>query len=385
MANPILLTVTKLSGQLVKELETSPTSLVQEVKKQLEEATMTPLRFQELLLGSEVLCDGATLAEAGIASDSTVSFVRKQVGDFPLHDLMRHICGVSLAPIPSSCIRVGRHLLSLDQQRALQLQELWGESHGSEDLAVLIRFLLDCNVDPNQRDWTNLTPLQLAAREGRSDFVEVLLAQPEFRGDSRLLGRALHTGLNAAHYPLPICHCQCILALAQQLETDVNIVDEDGDTALMIALRRGVNEVWNTILERQDVQIGLQNRLGRTALHEAALKNLPKACELILAKPGAKHILRCKDISNRAARELAQSRQCHEASEVLKGALEPAAATPDVAGYAWPSSHEMIWAAQQQAWSMSTESWQNGSTQWHAQGDPMLVWPQLWTPNDWRQ
>lgn len=364
----ISLTVQALSGAVLAEIEASPSDTVLGIKARLELATKTPKKFQELLLDANILQDLKTLQSQGLDSDASLTFVRKQVGDYPLHDLMRRIC------TPQSSDAWLRRNDGLNQ--------LWTGAAG--EVPTVIDFILDCNQDyAKQRDWSHLTPLQLAAREGRLDIVELLLARPQFKSEGKDLSEALHQCLNAWDIQkadfggdmMAVC-----TMLARLPETNINLADGDGDTALMIAVRKGAQPVLNAILCREDVNIQLQNKNGTSALHEAAAMGNQVACRKLMAKPDGAQAARLTS-RGRTALDIARRKNYTAIMEILRGEplsaptksdelgeastmweLQQVFAPPDGTGEAARIGRVVaaqLRAAEMQEWNAQMQTWQH--------------------------
>ena len=271
-------------------------------------------------------------------------------GDCSLHDLVRYICGAPLLPADVSEVNVngdwpdGGSVDQLEKMRSKTLTTVWS---GSGDLPVLINYLVDCQANPDQLDGSIQTPLQLAAREGHLDVVNALLTKPAFPSNRTSLGRALHAslemcstrriggGLHCRVKGRPAFepdHFAVAVALANLPQLDVNTTNQDGDSALMVALRRGPRQAWEVLLDRKDVDIEVQNRSGQTAFHMAAAFNSAEACRRLLAFEKSAQLLARKDRRRRTAEDIAKFHRCQDVIEILQCARQAEQAERDAKG-----------------------------------------------------
>ena len=68
---------------------------------------------------------------------------------------------------------------------------------------------------------------------------------------------------------------------------DVNSVDWNGQSGLMMAVIYSHNPVINWLLQQRDIDVSRRDSEGYTALHEAVLGNEPAILSLLLAHPTA--------------------------------------------------------------------------------------------------
>ena len=68
---------------------------------------------------------------------------------------------------------------------------------------------------------------------------------------------------------------------------DVNSVDTNGQSGLMMAVYCGHNQVVEWLLQQRDINVSRRNSDGWTALHLAVYGNEPAILSLLLAHPAA--------------------------------------------------------------------------------------------------
>ena len=68
---------------------------------------------------------------------------------------------------------------------------------------------------------------------------------------------------------------------------DLNSVDTDGESGLMVAVTSGHNQVVEWLLQQRDINVSRRDRWGNTALHWAVSGNNPALLSLLLAHPTA--------------------------------------------------------------------------------------------------
>ena len=68
---------------------------------------------------------------------------------------------------------------------------------------------------------------------------------------------------------------------------DVNSVDSNGQSGLMLAVANSHNPVINWLLQQRDINVSRRGRAGYTALHWAVWGNKPAILSLLLAHPTA--------------------------------------------------------------------------------------------------
>ena len=126
----------------------------------------------------------------------------------------------------------------------------------------MVEFWLSRIRDINIRDNDERTALHFAAMNGRYEIVELLISR---KADSSLQDRHGRTPLSSA-----LQRRQCRTALLLANESNLDLVDEKGNTPLHWAARRDFKGVGSALLEH-NANIDAQDRRGRTPLQIAIL------------------------------------------------------------------------------------------------------------------
>ncbi|KAH0499070.1 hypothetical protein TgHK011_006286 [Trichoderma gracile] len=150
-------------------------------------------------------------------------------------------------------------------------------------MAVVEKILGWPGVDLNHEDHEGCTAVDLAARQGHTEMVSLLLGRPEWTVDWNVANRRAN----------PLC-----LAVANgRLETARRILERHGDrigvnsksasgrTALCYAIDRGDDDLLALLLEQPELDVNLAASFAVTALHLAVRKQYPAAVKAILAHP----------------------------------------------------------------------------------------------------
>ncbi|XP_066906875.1 serine/threonine-protein phosphatase 6 regulatory ankyrin repeat subunit B [Halyomorpha halys] len=121
------------------------------------------------------------------------------------------------------------------------------------------------SVEVNDRDklWSSLTPLQLAAMEGRAEEVETILQEKREPVDGVTGMSPLHWAALRGHVP--------VIRVLLRFSADIHSLDEDNNTALhMAAVNGSADAVQELALAK--VEIDAQNSKNYSALHIAVDK-----------------------------------------------------------------------------------------------------------------
>jgi cytohesin len=145
------------------------------------------------------------------------------------------------------------------------------------DTKEMAELLLVNKADVNATNNVGQTPLSEAARIGKSDVVEFLLAHGADVNITGMFGSPLHAAMmareaNAAH----------IAALLLAHGANVNAVDNKGDTCLQSAASSGFKDVAELLLANH-ADVDTKGDYGKTPLSWAALCGHKDVAELLLA------------------------------------------------------------------------------------------------------
>ena len=126
--------------------------------------------------------------------------------------------------------------------------------------------LINQNLNINTKDKHDNTALMLAAMNGHSDCVKLLLSQKNV--DINAKDKCCDTALTLAARK---GHLDCVKLLLSHDDIDINAKDNlPGMTALMLAASEGHSHCINALLSHDDIDINAEDKLGKTALMLAA-------------------------------------------------------------------------------------------------------------------
>lgn len=134
----------------------------------------------------------------------------------------------------------------------------------------------ECHVGDRQM---NITPLMLAAACGYPHIVEEFLVVPSVQ--LNLKSGDIY-GQTALHIAVSLGQLKCVQALAASPNVDINAVDTLKMTPLHVATYGRFDEAIELLLERSDVDCGLQDSNGNNIFHIGALSNNVTAIKSIL-------------------------------------------------------------------------------------------------------
>jgi len=149
----------------------------------------------------------------------------------------------------------------------------------------VVELLLACEgTEPNHIDVNGQTALAIAAEKGYLDIVRVLLDREDIDPSLRdVWGRSL------------LCHAICrgwegiVKALVARPDLDLNGASVgDGLTALSLAVVSREVEVVRILLERDDVNVNLADKYGRSPLWHAMESGVEVITKMLVARGGLK-------------------------------------------------------------------------------------------------
>ena len=162
------------------------------------------------------------------------------------------------------------------------------------------------------RGGREVTPLHVAALEGHSDILSLLI---EHGADLNGRGKFGDTPLNRASERGRLEAGRFLLNRG----ADVDVQCEYKNTALAAAAARGYVEFAQILLEH-GAMIDVRCELGRTPLHWAAINGRTEVVRLLLERGADTHV---RDEDGKTASELALRYEYHEIVEVLSGCDTP--------------------------------------------------------------
>ena len=102
-----------------------------------------------------------------------------------------------------------------------------------------------------------------------------------------------------------------VRALLQREDIDVNVQNENGETALMLASSKGHEAIVKALLERENIAVNVQNRKNVTALITASSNGHTGVVRQLLASPKTADGIGLKDENNKTAYDWAVANE-HE-------------------------------------------------------------------------
>lgn len=125
----------------------------------------------------------------------------------------------------------------------------------------------------------NITPLMLAAACGHPHIVHTLLIS------QNILANAISNdsyGQTALHIAVSLGQLMCVQVLVASMKVDVNSRDNLEMTPLHVATFGHFDEAIRLLLEREDINCGLQDANGNSVLHIGAINGDPSALKSII-------------------------------------------------------------------------------------------------------
>ena len=125
----------------------------------------------------------------------------------------------------------------------------------------------------------NITPLMLAAACGHPHIVNALLVSPHILANS--ISNDSY-GQTALHIAVSLGQLMCVQVLLASMKVDVNSRDHLEMTPLHVATLGHFDEAIRLLLEREDINCGLQDANGNSVLHIGAINGDPIAVKSII-------------------------------------------------------------------------------------------------------
>jgi len=148
-----------------------------------------------------------------------------------------------------------------------------------EGLTETLKLLLTVpNINPNPISSNGWTPLHIAARLGHSDIVDALLAVPEINPNT-----VNSDGWTALHWAAWHGFTETVTVLLTAPGIMVNLADKNATTAFHLAARNGHAHVMAVLLSIHNLEINARDNEQRTPLHLAVMYNHEEAVNLLLS------------------------------------------------------------------------------------------------------
>jgi len=150
----------------------------------------------------------------------------------------------------------------------------------NNDLLTILKELSIKGIDINLPNPDGLSLLQLAAREGHSQIVEVLLKQPGLD-----VNQVSINGWTALHFAARLGYTDIVKMLLEAKGIDINMANSDGWTALHWASWHGFLPVVNLLLTEKQIEVNQRDSSQGTALHWAARNGQADIIAVLLTVP----------------------------------------------------------------------------------------------------
>ena len=144
------------------------------------------------------------------------------------------------------------------------------------ELLEMLNDYHDCHIGDREM---NITPLMLAAACGHADLVDLLLLTP-----SVLINAKSNDGhgQTALHIAVSLGQLKCVQVLVNNSKVDVNALDSLEMTPLHGATSGHFDGAIELLLQRNDINCGLQDSNGNNILHIGAISTNVQAVKSII-------------------------------------------------------------------------------------------------------
>jgi len=229
-----------LSGEQFPEVRVAPCQTILEVKGALAPAAGAPAKYIRLLSQQGELANRRTVAEEDLPEVVTLNLIR-------CAPKMKTFMGIL------------------------------------EDEPLMVKLLLDCMANPNERDELGWTALHWASYREHLAVAAALIVLPEF---------ALINAEDVGHMTvLHFCAKHGQTSLVQMIVDNpdfnkFNAISANGNSALHWAARNGHGATCKVLLDLTCfTSVNSQNDAGWTALHYASAAGLVQVCKQLIRHP----------------------------------------------------------------------------------------------------
>lgn len=174
----------------------------------------------------------------------------------------------------------GKSLEEIVKATSESMVKLHNAVANNDVLTVLEELSSVKGLDINLPNPDGLSLLQLAAREGHSQIVEILLKQPSID-----VNQVSINGWTALHFAARLGYTDIVKMLLEAKGIDVNIANSDGWTALHWASWHGYLPVINLLLTDKQIEVNKRDSSQGTALHWAARNGQADVIAVLLTVP----------------------------------------------------------------------------------------------------
>ncbi|KAJ3325068.1 hypothetical protein HDU76_013251 [Blyttiomyces sp. JEL0837] len=145
----------------------------------------------------------------------------------------------------------------------------------SGDIQKVAKYLSKSNINVNELDNAGYTPLHYAARQGKLEICKLLI---QHGADVNIVTKGLNT--TALYRACMGGHIGVVKYLLDK-NADVNIVSSDGGVALLAAVESGNIELVKILTLRPGIRFDVRDRNGESALDVAIRKGVNEIVGLL--------------------------------------------------------------------------------------------------------
>lgn len=190
--------------------------------------------------------------------------------------LIRLFKNVSLAHHPETVLKIAELLLTYEANP--NLQDILGNtalSYGAKAPSHILKLLLDYGADPTKSVSGGLTPLHVAAQNGRTENVKLLIEYAKKWLSNIALDKIANPQGSSYFNLLPADVVRTTQVYSEQPVRDfINSVDIAGNTALLLAAQHGHTEIVKLLLQN-GADKNIKNKAGYTALNNLLMYAAP--------------------------------------------------------------------------------------------------------------
>jgi ankyrin repeat protein len=148
-----------------------------------------------------------------------------------------------------------------------------------------VQAMLKTDCDVHETDRQGNSALLVATTEKVDKIVKILLERPEINVNLQNNNGETALILAAAKRDRDARNTSIVEILVERPEINVNLQNNNGETALSLAAANKQTEILNTLLKKTGINVNLQNKKGQTALIWAASSGNRDIVQALLRRP----------------------------------------------------------------------------------------------------